>query len=74
VTRRAYMTNEVFAAVREATGLSIPQLAAHLGLTPKSVYRYEHGQQPVPRFISLAMKHLAHMREIGRLDGDRLAA
>ncbi len=52
------MTDAEFKVVREFLGLTGDWLAAHLGVSPRSVRHWEHGKYPIPDGVRLAIEDL----------------
>lgn len=52
------MTDAEFRVVREHLGLTGDWLAAHLGVSPRTVRHWEHGKYAIPDGVRIAMKNL----------------
>ena len=52
------MTDAEFRVVREHLGLTGDWLAAHLGVNPRAVRRWEQGLHPIPDGVRLAIEEL----------------
>ena len=52
------MTDAEFRMVREFLGLTGDWLAAHLGVAPRTVRRWEQGSYPIPDGVRLEMEQL----------------
>ena len=50
------MTPEEFRAARAALGLSQAKLAAQLGVEENTIWRWEKGYHPVPKWAAIAIK------------------
>lgn len=47
-------TPDAFVAWRKALGWTQDEAARQIGLTRKSIQRYEWGEAPIPRYVQLA--------------------
>ena len=54
--KKAWMTGEQLAAIREALGLTQVELAECLDLTSVMVSTYERGASPIPKPLAVLMK------------------
>lgn len=61
--REGTMTGATFKAYRERLGLSQVNLTEHLGVSRRSVARYEAGE-PIPLVVELAMQQLVMRRSL----------
>jgi DNA-binding transcriptional regulator YiaG len=52
------MTDAEFKVVREFLGLTSDWLAAHLGVSPRTVRHWEQGKYPIPDGVRLAIEQL----------------
>jgi transcriptional regulator with XRE-family HTH domain len=52
------MTSAEFKVVREFLGLTGDWLAAHLGVSPRTVRHWEQGKYPIPDGVRLAVENL----------------
>lgn len=52
------MTDAEFKVVREYLGLTGDWIAAHLGVSPRTVRHWEHGKYPIPDGVRLEMENL----------------
>lgn len=52
------MTDAEFKVIREYLGLTGDWLAAHLGVSPRTVRHWEQGKYPVPDGVRLALEDL----------------
>lgn len=53
------MTGEELRKIRKARGLSQPKLAAELGVTVTTIWRWENGQSPIGNMAEKAIERLA---------------
>lgn len=54
------MTPTAFREARRRLGLGTPRLAALLGVNPRTVRRWERGEQDIPRMAALLLAWLAY--------------
>ncbi len=53
------MTGDQFKAIRIRLGMSVPELAKHLGFDRSHVYSLENGNREITRVLELLMKAYA---------------
>ena len=49
------MTPEAFRAIRTRLGMSQPELARYIRCNPQTVWRWEHGKNPIPGPVAVLM-------------------
>ena len=52
------MTGKEAKAMREAAGLNRTELAARLGVTERTVYRYEDGESQISGPVAIALRQV----------------
>ena len=50
------MTKEEFKALRISLGISVKEFSEYVGVTLHSVYKWEDGQVPLPRYAGLCLE------------------
>ena len=49
------MTPDAFRAIRTRLGMSQPELARYIRCNPQTVWRWEHGKNPIPGPVAVLM-------------------